>query len=48
MPDALAALRQAAEAVRAQIPTGGLTLGERPATPPWRLGRGTSYAAAAA
>ena len=26
MPDALAALRQAAEAVRAQIPTGGLTL----------------------
>ena len=27
MPDALAALRQAAEAVRAQIPTGGLTLG---------------------
>ena len=27
VPDALAALRQAAEAVRAQIPTGGLTLG---------------------
>jgi uncharacterized MAPEG superfamily protein len=26
MPDALAALRQATEAVRAQIPTGGLTL----------------------
>jgi hypothetical protein len=26
MPDALAALRQAVEAVRAQIPTGGLTL----------------------